>query len=366
MGEYTYMKRGIMEFGSMSSINRRSFIRTMGTGGAALVAGIVSGSSKGFTASHLDTSSSVALTTGTDCRQMVYDAMKPFERKIMDGIGNRQVIIKVNMGQVEGPLNATHPDSVKGVLDFLAPRYKKQVIVAESTAGSMRSTLEGFHNFGYEPMLKEYNVRFVDLNDTPFSTQWIKGPDGCPLGVNIIDAFLDKNNYMISVTRLKSHNCVVATLSLKNMAMASPVNHFKQKKAQGRNEKPLMHSGGHKGLSYNMFRIAQLGVQPDFAVLDGVVGMEGNGPVNGTPIEHGVALAGDDWLAVDRIGVELMDVDYDTVKYLQWCGNAGMGQDIRDKIKIIGPDPSRYIKKYKLHDNIEQQLAWFAEDGASQ
>ena len=144
--------------------------------------------------------------------------------------------------------------------------------------------------------------------------------------------------------------------------MASPINHFRQKERKGRNEKSKMHSGGNRGLSFNLFQLAQLGVQPDLAVLDGVVGMEGNGPVQGTPIEQGVAIASTDWLAADRLGVELMGVDYNDVKHLKWCGDAGMGKDDLSQIIIIGPDYKQHIMKYKMHDNIEQQLEWVRED----
>ena len=126
--------------------------------------------------------------------------------------------------------------------------------------------------------------------------------------------------------------------------------------------KPLMHRGGNRGLSYNMFRLATLGVQPDLAVLDGVVGMEGNGPVRGTPVEQGVCLASTDWLAADRLGVELMGMDYSEVKYLQWCANAGMGIDDLSRIKVTGPDYKTHIVKYKLHKNIERQREWIIED----
>ena len=146
------------------------------------------------------------------------------------------------------------------------------------TAAGATSTMEGFENYNYMPVLKEYNAKFVDLNDEPETTMWIKSDKNHPLGVNIINTFLDPNVYLISATRLKTHNCVVATLSLKNVAMAAPKNHYKQKEREGRNEKPLMHSGGNRGLSYNMFLLATMGVRPDLAVLDGVVGMEGNGP----------------------------------------------------------------------------------------
>ena len=212
------------------------------------------------------------------------------------------------------------------------------------------------------PLKKEYNVKLVDLNDETSTTKWILNSNHHPLPINIIDTFLDPNVYMISATRLKIHNCVFATLSLKNVVMAAPINHYKQKKREGRNEKPKIHSGGNRGLSYNLFLLAHMGIQPDLAILDGVVGMEGNGPVRGTPIEHGVALASTDWLAADRLGVELMGIDYSEVKYLQWCANAGMGNDDLSKIRVTGPDYKKHIVKYELHKNIERQRKWIRED----
>jgi uncharacterized protein (DUF362 family) len=212
------------------------------------------------------------------------------------------------------------------------------------------------------PLLKEYNVEFADLNDRPTTTKWILSETHHPMAIEIIDTYLDPNVYLISATRLKTHNCIIATLSLKNIVMGSPINHYKQKEREGRNEKPKMHSGGNRGLSYNIFHLANMGIQPDCAVLDGVVGMEGDGPVSGTPVEQGVALASADWLAADRLGVELMGMDYSEVKYLQWCADAGMGCDDLSKIRIIGPDYKKHIIKYQLNPNIENQRQWLRED----
>lgn len=308
--------------------------------------------------------SNVAFVPGTDQREATYQALNPFESEIIKAIGDKQVVIKVNMGQIkkEWRLNATDVNAVRGILDFLKPIYNKRVILAESTAAGAQSTLLGFENYNYMPLRKEYKVKFIDLNEQPATTRWVLGENHHPLGINIINTFLDPNIYLISATRLKTHDNIFATLSLKNVVMASPINHFKQKRREGRNEKGKMHSGGNRGLSYNMYLLATLGVQPDLAVLDGVVGMEGSGPVSGPPIEHGVTLASMDWLAADRLGVELMGIDYRWVKYLQWCSKAGMGQDDLSKIKIIGPDYTKHIVKYKLHENIETQREWIRED----
>ena len=224
------------------------------------------------------------------------------------------------------------------------------------------STFEGFKNYGYLPLEKEYNVTFIDLNDCTTVKRFIQAPNRHPMAVNLIDMYLDPNVYLISATRFKNSGGVIATLSLKNIVMSSPINHYKQQSAEGRNEKQFMHSWGRRGLSYNIFHVASMGIVPDLAVLDGVVGMEGNGPVNGTPVEHGIALASTDWLAADRVAVELMGYDYRLLKYLNWCGEAGMGEDDLSKIKILGPDYTKHIVKYKLNENYEEQVAWIYED----
>ncbi len=359
---------------------RRNFIKQLSAGAAGLTI-----SSFGLTGCALNTGnfgamrrtsgvnlddSRVSFITGNDQREATYQALKPLEKEIEKAIKDKQVVIKSNIGQIrkEWWLNASDANQIRGILDFLKPIYDKKVIVAESTAAGAKSTLDGFKNYNYMPILKEYNVKFVDLNDRPTITKWILDGKRHPLGINIIDMFLDPNIYMISATRLKTHNCVIATLSLKNIVMASPKNHYKRKSAEGRNEKPNMHAGErgntsrHKGLSTNLFLVAQMGIQPDLAVLDGVVGMEGDGPVTGTPVEQGVALASTDWLAADRLGVELMGIDYSEVMYLQWCGKAGMGRDDLSKINIIGPDYTKHIIKYKMHKNIEEQREWIKKD----
>ncbi|MBA7638427.1 hypothetical protein ES703_46083 [subsurface metagenome] len=57
-----------------------------------------------------------------------------------------------------------------------------------------------------------------------------------------------------------------------------------------------------------------------------------------------------------------MGVDWNEVKYLQWCAEAEMGIDDLSKITVIGPDYRKHIKKYKLNKNIERQREWIRED----
>lgn len=334
-----------------NTLNRRSFIRGMSLGAAGLAVHNIGTPDKISAAQTASDISRVAFVTGTDRREMVYQTMKPFEEEIKKGIQGKQVIIKPNFVVTEVPLCATHADAVRGIFDFLKPIYNNKVIIGESTISS-NGTMAGYENYGYLPLAKEYNVELVDLNLQPTEYEWILDKNIHPVAIPIINTFLDPNNYFISVTRLKTHDRVVTTLGIKNMVMGSPLNKYKVK-----NYKAMMHPGGAKWANYNMFLIAQK-IHPHLTVLDGVEGMQGNGPVSGSPMEHGVALASTDPVAADSIGAGLMGIDINDVGYIKYCASAGLGQIDRSKITIIGKDPANYVKKYQLHERIEQQLEW--------
>ncbi len=326
---------------------RRTFLRSISLGAAGLTLGSLS--SQCFAASDGAAPARVSLTAGSDRRDMVYQALKPFEKEVKRAIKGKQVIIKPNMVVVNVPLCATHPDALRGVLDFFKPLTKQQIIIAESTL-SKEGSFQGYENYGYLPLEREYGVRFIDLNQQSHTMCWILGKTHHPLGVRIIDTFLDPKNYFVSVTRLKTHDTVVTTLTGKNMFMAAPLNDYTK------SDKPLMHQG-IKEINWNLFQIAEK-VRPGLAVLDGVEGMQGNGPIRGTAMEHGVAVAGTDFVAVDHIGAELMGIPFENIGYLNYCAQAGYGQGDRSKIQVVGGDVAKHVVKYQMHEKIEEQLTW--------
>ena len=341
---------------------RRDFIKkfTLGSGGLSLgLAGCASnlGLSKGIgKASRVESGKArVSFAAGNDRRDLIYEVLRPFKDEFEEAIRSKQVVIKLNcVGQNGHSLMVTHPDAVRGVLDFLKPIYDRTVIIGESPIQN-KNPEKTFEIFGYLPLEKEYNAKLLDLNYEPTTFQWILDRNLTPIPIQIINTFLDANNYIISVTRLKTHNCVVATLSLKNVVMGSPLKIPRLEI----NDKVKMHAGNEtpKFINHNIFLMAHR-VRPDFAVLDGFESVEGNGPAHGDPVDHRVALAGPDFLAVDRIGSELMGIPWEDIGYLNYCASAGLGQGDRSKIKIIGPDPKDHVRKYRLHENIEWQMTW--------
>ncbi len=356
--------------GQWNMQDRRGFLKGLSVGSAAFAMGASAVSGQSEARLFGGGKSEVALRRATEGnrREMIYDSLKPFKSEIERAIGDRRVVIKANAGlaQPRYAINSTHADQLRGILDFLSDIHGREVLVTEGTAGAKCSAFEGFENYGYMPLEKEYNVRFIDANDQPYTLQWIRAAKHRPQAINIIDLFHDDDVYLISAARMKTHNAVVATYSLKNVAMGSPVCHYKETNNDQANEKYKMHGGegqsGGRELSYNMFLLAQLGVRPDLSVIDGIVAIEGDGPWGGEPVDHGVIVTGTDFVAADRVCTELMGIDPRLMKYLEWCSDAGMGAfDLAD-IDVKGADYKQLVKKYKLNKNFDWQVEWIYEN----
>jgi uncharacterized protein (DUF362 family) len=167
---------------------------------------------------------------------------------------------------------------------------------------------------------------------------------------------------VISAAKMKTHDLVVATLSLKNIIFGAPIKEpgfgfGKKGKPGAKSNKPIAHGGGIHGINYNLFALAQR-LHPHLAVIDGYDGMEGYGPTRGTAVDHRVCVVGTDWLAADRVAVALMGIDFAKIGYLSYCAQAGLGEGDLKKIEVVGEPVARHVKTYKLAPNIDDQLTW--------
>jgi uncharacterized protein (DUF362 family) len=287
----------------------------------------------------------VSLVKGNDRRDIVYQALKNIEDEILPSIGNKNILIKPNFVVTNRQLAATHADAVRGILDFLKPHHEKQILIGESTI-SREGTFDGYKNYGYLPLEKEYNVKLVDLNHQPWQYRYVFGQGHRPTPIRIISTFLDGDLYIISTAKMKTHDRAVTTLSLKNVLLGAPLNDYTK------NDKRLTHTAYNFSrealLHYNMFHLAQE-IYPDLGVIDGFVAMEGNGPVWGTPVDARVALASMDPLAMDILATKIMGFDPSQIMYMTAMAEAGLGQGDLDKINVLGTPLSRCQYHFKPH-----------------
>jgi len=343
--------------------SRRDFLKQGLYGGAALlvapsVAPLGCGDGSLSAAAHRrrKAAARVALTTGNDRADMTFRALREFQTEIAAGIGNKTVVIKPNNVSTSVPLCATHADNLEAILEFLKSIGKdRNVLIAESCAGG--STLTGFDNYGYNRVAAKYGARLMDLDQMDFEVVGcLDERDMRPRPTRVSSLLMDPDAYVISTTKPKTHDTVVATLSLKNIVMAAPIK--APVDGTTRSDKRLVHGGGVWAINYNLAALA-LRLHPHLAVIDGYEGMEGNGPVRGSRVDHRVCVVSPDWLAADRVAIELMGIDFANVGYLNYCAQlGGLGVADLDRIEILGPALAQHIVKYRLADSIESQLRW--------
>ena len=299
----------------------------------------------------------VALTTGNSRADNTFRALRIFEKEIAQTIGDKLVVLKVNNVNIDKPLCATHADQLEGILEFLKSIRKTNVVIAESPGGGL--TLEGFANYGYNKFVGKYGVKLVELDKTDFEAFYcLNQTDLRPRHCRVSRMMLDPNSFVISAAKIKTHNMVVATFSLKNVVVGSAIKEPSPAPGvMGISDKPIIHGNGVLGINYNLAALASR-LHPHLAVIDGFEGMEGEGPLIGTPVDHRVCVVSTDWLAADTVSAELMGFGIGKIGYLTYCAQAGLGQADLGKIEVLGPALKDHIKVYKEPPNMQRLLSW--------
>lgn len=302
----------------------------------------------------------VSLVTGDERRKNVYNALVALDDQILPALKRKKyVLIKPNCVAVNFQLGSTHADALRGILDYLAPRFKGPVVIAES---SRDYTWDAYDNFHYNQVVSEYRarkVKLVDLNEEeryePFE---ILDQNVHMRQVRLAARLMDPDAFLLGSAILKSHDAVVTTLSVKNMVMAAPL-HSSRKSAEKWHDKSRYHAG-FRQMHMSIFLTAKR-LRPFWGatVIDGYEGMEGNGPLSGTPVASRLAIASTDFVAADRVGVEVMGINPEWPGYLNYCGRAGLGCYDLAKIDLRGGvAPAAVRKTYQLHKAIDGQLEW--------
>jgi len=285
----------------------------------------------------------VSLIHGDNRRSIATRTLERIADDIKQGLAFRRPVVKPNFVSSTIQLASSHVDQVRGILDFLSSIYSGKIIIAEAASYDTR---EAYENFGYLRLLNEYNVELVDLNTGPYETFSLSGPRDRTIAVRLSSLLVDRENYIISAAKLKTHDTVVVTLSIKNMAVGSIVG--KDKNAV------------HQGVKQTNLILARLAgrVRSDLAVIDGFDGMEGDGPTRGDPVHLGIGIASIDALAADRVACEIMGVNFHDVGYLHHCAKEGLGEADLNNIDVLGERLSDCIKPFKLHRSVNEQYAW--------
>lgn len=236
----------------------------------------------------------------------------------------KRVVLKPNLVEYhrEKVIN-TDPRFVAAVIELCLREGAAEVIVAEGP-GHWRNVEHLVKESGLGDVLRTYGTPFIDINhDEPIrqvNLGRLTGLTHLYLSQTILHA-----DVLISLPRLKTHHWAVATLSLKNLFGTMPGVCYGWPKNE-------LH---WRGIDNSIADIAATRT-PDLAIVDGIVGMEGDGPLNGTPKPMGIIVMGDDLVAVDATCCRLMKLDPEKVAYLVLSHQKKVGLLAESQIRQIG------------------------------
>jgi ferredoxin len=154
--------------------------------------------------------------------------------------------------------------------------------------------------------------------------------------LEIDQAVLDAD-VIINLPKWKTHTQMLLTLGVKNLFGCVPGP-----------RKPLWHlraGESRKAFAQILLDLYRV-VQPSLTILDGVIGMEGNGPGSGDPVPLGLILASKDALSIDLVVCDLLGIPRKSIPTNQVAFEDGMG---RDSIEIVGESiEASKISSFKL------------------
>jgi uncharacterized protein (DUF362 family) len=239
-------------------------------------------------------------------------------------VQGRRVVLKPNLVEFDAaaPIN-THPAVVSAAIDAFRALGAREVVVAEGP-GHRRDTEQILIASGLYDVLRERRVPFVDLNDDEVTRLALRS-DFTSLKQLYLPNTVVKSGLLVSMPKLKMHHWAGVTLSLKNMFGIVPGSVYGW-------PKNLLHWAG---IHHSIVDINSTLPVPTFAIVDGIVGMEGNGPIQGTARTSGVLIFGQDLVAVDATAARVMRIDPTRVPHV---ANAGqfLGNVAADRIAQVG------------------------------
>ncbi len=288
------------------------------------------------------------------CEQYAEDVLRQVFTQAIEDIGGwepyiqpgERVLLKVNLVAGRDPdLAATsHPAFVK-VLAQMLQEYGCSVVIGDSPGGIFNvSRLKKVYRItGMERAAEESGAELS--MDTDMVE--VDNPEGKLLGHLTLTSMSRQADKVISVCKLKTHGMMTYTGAVKNLFGTVP---------------GTIKAEYHMRMSeWSDFADALLDIwaatRPVLSFMDAIVGMEGNGPTNGSPRKIGAVLVSPDAAGLDLAGSHLIGLEREQVPLLQQAYLRGWIPESYKQLDLVGDSIEELVvSDYKMPDHIHADL----------
>ncbi len=247
--------------------------------------------------------------------EALYDLVRRIIAEHALDVRGKRVVLKPNLVEFdEHTVINTNPKLVHAALEAFRAAGAAEVRIAEGP-GHRRITLDLADAGGYFATVPNFESLFTDLNLDEITRVDFRSPQSKLKSLYLPNTVLGCD-LLVSMPKLKTHHWAGATLSMKNLFGLVPGGVYGW-------PKNVLHWAGIPECIADLHTVFPRA----FAIVDGIVGMEGNGPIQGTPRPAGVVVAGASPIAVDATCCRIMGLDPARIAYLQLAaGEHNLGE----------------------------------------
>ena len=223
-------------------------------------------------------------------------------------VGGKRVLLKPNLVEFDSAtVINTDAAVIVAALEAFHSLGASEVKIGEGP-GHRRDTFDLANDAHYRASIPQFESLFTDLNrDDVSPVANFAGEARFYFPNTVLAADL-----IVSLAKMKTHHWAGATLSMKNFFGIVPGAVYGWPKNK-------LH---YIGIPESVVALNRQ-FRNTFAIVDGIVGMEGNGPIQGTPKPAGVLVMGRDLVAVDATCCRIMGIDPEKIEYLRLAADLG-------------------------------------------
>lgn len=267
----------------------------------------------------------IAITMNNNERDAVSEGLNLI--KASDWIHNDSVVvISPNWVNYKKPTPSSGvtvgTDTFRFILQWIKSHNPKRIMVG--TGSGNGDTLGVMKSVGYESIIREEGVEFVDFNTGPYTELELNHSRPNKIKVNQV---MNEMTVYISFTQLKHHEEATMSGAIKNMALTWPST-----EEQGTPKKNL---GIHDDLHGFISAMAEK-VPIHLSILSANPAMIGSGPTKGIPKHTGIVICGNNPTGVDAVGARLLGFKPQGIHYMHLLTQKGIGESDISKLNIQG------------------------------
>jgi uncharacterized protein (DUF362 family) len=267
----------------------------------------------------------------SDLRSVLYETLREFDLSVRGKV----VLLKPNLITLDPQgITNTNPAVIAATRESFLRLGASEVFIGDGS-GIDRDSQAILESMSLREFTGPLAKIFVDLNVDDVERVVLQ-TRASRLKELYFPKILLRADFVVSMPKLKTHHWAGVTLSLKNMFGAVPGACYGW-------PKNVLHWAGIDRAILDI----NAAVRPDFAIVDGIVGMEGNGPIQGALKPCGVLVLGDDPVAVDSTCTRVMGLLPEKVKHISQASTL-LGHIDPEKIRQLGESIASVRKPFSV------------------